>query len=114
VPTAHVVDGAIALAGSSARSSPVAVRNSAAWYGKRRAAPDRGWKRTIELVMPVFSGDSSKEATASPKNTPSGAAPNPFRTSCWCQTDARAADFAPSVGVERQVETGVNTLESAA
>jgi enoyl-CoA hydratase/carnithine racemase len=73
VAATRVVDEAIALAERIGENSPIAVRNSRRLV---REAPElseaEGWKRTIELMMPVFeSGDSVEGATAfAEKRTP--------------------------------------------
>ncbi|HEY5173885.1 MAG TPA: crotonase/enoyl-CoA hydratase family protein [Acidimicrobiia bacterium] len=72
VPSTRVVDEAIALAERIGENSPIAVRNSRRLV--REAAElseDEGWKRTIELMMPVFeSGDAVEGATAFAEKRP--------------------------------------------
>jgi enoyl-CoA hydratase/carnithine racemase len=72
VPTTRVVDEAIALADRIGENSPIAVRNSRRLV--REAAElseDEGWKRTLELMMPVFeSGDAVEGATAFAEKRP--------------------------------------------
>jgi enoyl-CoA hydratase len=72
VPSTRVVDEAIALAERIGENSPIAVRNSRRLV--REAAElseDEGWKRTIELMMPVFeSGDAIEGATAFAEKRP--------------------------------------------
>ncbi|MDQ1478181.1 MAG: enoyl-CoA hydratase [Actinomycetota bacterium] len=68
----QVVDEAIALAERTGENSPIAVRNSRRLV--REAAElseEEGWKRTIELMMPVFeTGDSIEGATAFAEKRP--------------------------------------------
>jgi enoyl-CoA hydratase len=68
----QVVDEAIALAERIGENSPIAVRNSRRLV--REAAElseEEGWKRTIELMMPVFeTGDSIEGATAFAEKRP--------------------------------------------
>jgi enoyl-CoA hydratase len=72
VPGDQVVGAAIALAERIGENSPIAVRNSRRLV--REAAElseEEGWKRTIELMMPVFeSGDSIEGATAFAEKRP--------------------------------------------
>ena len=72
VPADRVVDEAIALADRIGENSPIAVRNSRQLV---REAPELSeadaWKRTFELMMPVFeSGDSIEGATAFAEKRP--------------------------------------------
>jgi enoyl-CoA hydratase len=72
VPAERVVDEAIALADRIGENSPIAVRNSRQLV---REAPELreadAWKRTFELMMPVFeSGDSIEGATAFAEKRP--------------------------------------------
>jgi enoyl-CoA hydratase len=66
VPAGEVVDEALALARRIGENSPVAVRMSRRLV--REAAElseEEGWKRTLELMVPVFeSGDAIEGATA--------------------------------------------------
>jgi enoyl-CoA hydratase len=66
VPAARVVDEAIALADRIGENSPIAVRNSRQLVKEAAELSEaEGWKRTIELMMPVFqSGDAVEGATA--------------------------------------------------
>jgi len=72
VPANRVVDEAIALANTIGENSPIAVRQSRRLV--REAAElseEDGWKRTFELMMPVFeSGDSIEGATAFAEKRP--------------------------------------------
>jgi enoyl-CoA hydratase len=72
VPTARVVDEAIALADRIGENSPIAVRNSRRLVREAvELSEDEGWKRTIELMMPVFeSGDAIEGATAFAEKRP--------------------------------------------
>src|SRR6478735_1242489 len=72
VPAAAVIEEAIALAERIGENSPIAVRNSRQLV---REAPELSeadaWKRTFELMMPVFeSGDSIEGATAFAEKRP--------------------------------------------
>jgi enoyl-CoA hydratase len=68
----QVVDEAIALAERIGENSPIAVRNSRRLV--REAAElseEEGWKRTLELMMPVFeTGDAIEGATAFAEKRP--------------------------------------------
>ena len=66
VPAAQVVDEAIALADRIGENSPIAVRNSRQLVKEAAELSEAdGWKRTLELMMPVFeSGDAVEGATA--------------------------------------------------
>jgi enoyl-CoA hydratase len=66
VPAAQVVDEAIALADRIGENSPIAVRNSRQLVREAAELSEaEGWKRTLELMMPVFqSGDAVEGATA--------------------------------------------------
>jgi enoyl-CoA hydratase len=69
----RVVDEAIALAERIGENSPAAVRASRQLVREAAELTEaEGWKRTIELMMPVFeSGDSVEGATAfAEKRTP--------------------------------------------
>ena len=72
VPGDQVVGAAIALAERIGENSPIAVRNSRRLV--REAAElseEEGWKRTMELMMPVFeSGDAIEGATAFAEKRP--------------------------------------------
>jgi enoyl-CoA hydratase/carnithine racemase len=73
VAPTRVVDEAIALAERIGENSPIAVRNSRRLVREAAELSEaEGWKRTIELMMPVFeSGDSVEGATAfAEKRTP--------------------------------------------
>jgi enoyl-CoA hydratase/carnithine racemase len=73
VAATRVVDEAIALAERIGENSPIAVRNSRRLVREAAELSEaEGWKRTIELMMPVFeSGDSVEGATAfAEKRTP--------------------------------------------
>ena len=72
VPAARVVDEAIALAERIGENSPIAVRNSRRLVLEAAELSEaEGWKRTIELMMPVFeSGDSIEGATAFAEKRP--------------------------------------------
>ena len=72
VPTTRVVDEAIALAERIGENSPIAVRNSRRLVREAAELTEaQGWKRTIELMMPVFeSGDSVEGATAFAEKRP--------------------------------------------
>lgn len=66
VPGGNVVDEALALANRIGENSPIAVRNSRRLVREAGELPEAdGWKRTLELMMPVFeSGDAVEGATA--------------------------------------------------
>ena len=66
VPADRVVDEAIALADRIGENSPIAVRNSRRLVREAAEMSEaEGWKRTLELMMPVFeSGDAVEGATA--------------------------------------------------
>ncbi|HEV7525837.1 MAG TPA: crotonase/enoyl-CoA hydratase family protein [Acidimicrobiia bacterium] len=68
----RVVDEAIALAERIGENSPIAVRNSRRLVREAAELSEAdGWKRTIELMMPVFeSGDSVEGATAFTEKRP--------------------------------------------
>jgi enoyl-CoA hydratase/carnithine racemase len=72
VPADRVIDEAIALAERIGENSPIAVRASRQLV--REAAEmteEEGWKRTIELMMPVFeTGDAIEGATAFAEKRP--------------------------------------------
>jgi enoyl-CoA hydratase len=72
VPAATVVDEAIALAERIGENSPIAVRNSRRLVLEAAELSEaEGWKRTLELMMPVFeSGDSIEGATAFAEKRP--------------------------------------------
>jgi enoyl-CoA hydratase/carnithine racemase len=73
VAATRVIDEAIALAERIGENSPIAVRNSRRLVREAAELSEaEGWKRTIELMMPVFeSGDSVEGATAfAEKRTP--------------------------------------------
>ncbi len=62
----QVIDEAISLAERIGENSPIAVRNSRRLVREATELTEAdGWKRTTELVIPVFeSGDSIEGATA--------------------------------------------------
>ncbi len=66
VPADRVVDEAIALAERIGENSPIAVRASRQLVREAgEISEEAGWKRTLELMMPVFeSGDAIEGATA--------------------------------------------------
>ena len=66
VPVARVLDEAIALANLIGENSPIAVRNSRQLVREAAEMSEAdGFRRTFELMMPVFeSGDSIEGATA--------------------------------------------------
>src|SRR4051795_11069217 len=72
VPVGRVVDEAIALAERIGENSPIAVRQSRRLVREAAELPENeGWKRTIELMMPVFeSGDTIEGATAFAEKRP--------------------------------------------
>jgi len=72
VAATRVVDEAIALAERIGENSPIAVRNSRRLVREAAELSEaEGWKRTIELMMPVFeSGDSVEGATAFAEKRP--------------------------------------------
>ena len=72
VPAARVVDEAIALAERIGENSPIAVRNSRRLVREAAELSEAdGWKRTMELMMPVFeSGDAVESATAFAEKRP--------------------------------------------
>ncbi len=72
VPADRVIDEAIALAERIGENSPIAVRNSRRLVREAGELTEaEGWKRTIELMMPVFeSGDSVEGATAFAEKRP--------------------------------------------
>jgi len=72
VPAGRVVDEAIVLAERIGENSPIAVRNSRRLVREAGELTEaEGWKRTIELMMPVFeSGDSVEGATAFAEKRP--------------------------------------------
>jgi enoyl-CoA hydratase/carnithine racemase len=72
VPADQVVAEAIALAESIGENSPIAVRNSRQLVREAGELSEAdGWKRTFELMMPVFeSGDSIEGAMAFAEKRP--------------------------------------------
>jgi enoyl-CoA hydratase len=72
VPGAQLLDEAIALAERIGENSPIAVRNSRRLVREaRELTEEQGWRRTEELVLPVFqSGDSIEGATAFAEKRP--------------------------------------------
>jgi enoyl-CoA hydratase len=72
VPASRVVDEAIALAERIGENSPIAVRNSRQLVREAvELSETEGFKRTMELMMPVFeSGDSVEGATAFAEKRP--------------------------------------------
>jgi enoyl-CoA hydratase len=66
VPAGQVLDEALALADRIGENSPAAVRASRQLVREAGELTEaEGWKRTIELMMPVFeSGDAIEGATA--------------------------------------------------
>jgi len=72
VPAALVVDEAVALAERIGENSPIAVRNSRQLVREAAELSEAdGWKRTFELMMPVFeSGDAVEGATAFAEKRP--------------------------------------------
>ena len=66
VPAARVMDEALALAERIGENSPAAVRASRQLVREAGELTEaEGWKRTVELMMPVFeSGDAVEGATA--------------------------------------------------
>jgi enoyl-CoA hydratase len=72
VPAGQVIDQAIALAERIGENSPVAVRNSRQLVREAAEMSEAdGWRRTLELMMPVFeSGDAIEGATAFAEKRP--------------------------------------------
>ena len=72
VPAASVIDESIALAERIGENSPIAVRNSRRLVREATELSEAdGWKRTLELMMPVFeSGDAVEGATAFAEKRP--------------------------------------------
>jgi enoyl-CoA hydratase len=72
VPGERVVGEAIALAERIGENSPIAVRNSRRLVREAGELSEAdGWKRTMELMMPVFeSGDAVEGATAFAEKRP--------------------------------------------
>jgi enoyl-CoA hydratase len=72
VPGGQVIDEAIALAERIGENSPVAVRNSRQLVREAAEMSEAdGWRRTLELMMPVFeSGDAIEGATAFAEKRP--------------------------------------------
>ncbi len=72
VPAGEVVEAALALARRIGENSPIAVRNSRQLVREATELSEaEGWKRTLELMMPVFeSGDSIEGATAFAEKRP--------------------------------------------
>ena len=72
VPADTVVDEAIALAERIGENSPIAVRDSRQLVREAAELSEaEGWKRTLELMMPVFeSGDAIEGATAFAEKRP--------------------------------------------
>jgi enoyl-CoA hydratase len=72
VPASRVVDEAIAVAERIGENSPIAVRNSRQLVREAvELSETEGFKRTMELMMPVFeSGDSVEGATAFAEKRP--------------------------------------------
>jgi enoyl-CoA hydratase len=72
VPAGQVIDEAIALAERIGENSPIAVRNSRQLVREAAEMSEAdGWRRTIELMMPVFeSGDAIEGATAFAEKRP--------------------------------------------
>jgi enoyl-CoA hydratase len=72
VPAAQVLDEAIALADRIGENSPAAVRASRQLVREAGELTEaEGWKRTFELMMPVFeSGDAVEGATAFAEKRP--------------------------------------------
>ncbi len=72
VPAGHVMDEALALADRIGENSPAAVRASRQLVREAGELTEaEGWKRTIELMMPVFeSGDAVEGATAFAEKRP--------------------------------------------
>jgi enoyl-CoA hydratase len=72
VPAGQVIDEAIALAERIGENSPVAVRNSRQLVREAAEMSEAdGWRRTLELMMPVFeSGDAIEGATAFAEKRP--------------------------------------------
>jgi len=72
VPAGQVLDEALALADRIGENSPAAVRASRQLVREAGELTEaEGWKRTIELMMPVFeSGDAVEGATAFAEKRP--------------------------------------------
>jgi enoyl-CoA hydratase/carnithine racemase len=72
VPAPCVLDEALALAERIGENSPIAVRNSRRLVREAGELSEaEGWKRTLELMMPVFeSGDAVEGATAFAEKRP--------------------------------------------
>ena len=72
VPAASVIDEAIALAERIGENSPAAVRASRRLvHEAAELSEEEGWKRTLELMGPVFeSGDAIEGATAFAEKRP--------------------------------------------
>jgi len=72
VPAASVLDEALALTDRIGENSPIAVRNSRQLVREAGELSEaEGWKRTLELMMPVFeSGDAVEGATAFAEKRP--------------------------------------------
>jgi enoyl-CoA hydratase len=72
VPAGQVMDEALALADRIGENSPAAVRASRQLVREAGELTEaEGWKRTIELMMPVFeSGDAVEGATAFAEKRP--------------------------------------------
>ena len=72
VPATRVVDEAIAIAERIGENSPIAVRNSRRLVREAAELTEaEGFKRTMELMMPVFeSGDAVEGATAFAEKRP--------------------------------------------
>ncbi len=72
VPGAQVMDEALALADRIGENSPAAVRASRQLVREAGELTEaEGWKRTLELMMPVFeSGDAVEGATAFAEKRP--------------------------------------------
>jgi len=72
VPAASVLDEALALADRIGENSPIAVRNSRQLVREAGELSEaEGWRRTLELMMPVFeSGDAVEGATAFAEKRP--------------------------------------------
>jgi enoyl-CoA hydratase len=68
----RVVDEAIAIANTIGENSPIAVRQSRRLVREAgELSEEDGWKRTVELMMPVFeSGDAIEGATAFAEKRP--------------------------------------------
>jgi len=72
VPAASVLDEALALADRIGENSPISVRNSRQLVREAGELSEaEGWRRTLELMMPVFeSGDAVEGATAFAEKRP--------------------------------------------